>query len=235
MRAVILAGGRGTRLRPYTTLLPKPLVPIGDDKAVVEIIIEQLVRAGVTHITVAVNHLANLIMNFIGNGDRWGIKIDYSLEDKPLSTIGPLKLIKDLPEHFLVLNGDILTDLNFRDLYETHKRSESQVTVATFRRSQKTDYGVIDTNDKGRIIGFREKPVQSYLVSMGVYALTRSVLTSVQTGVAYGFDNLMYDCIANNQPASTYLWEGFWLDIGRPEDYDYCNENHEQVFRTLQI
>lgn len=222
-------------MRPYTTLLPKPLVPIGGDKAVIEIIIQQLVRAGVTHITMAVNHLANLIMSFIGNGDRWGVKIDYSLEDRPLSTIGPLKLIQDLPEKFLVLNGDILTDLDFRGLYETHAKSASEVTVATFRRSQKTDYGVIDTNDHGRIIGFREKPVHSYIVSMGVYALNRSILEPLKTGAPYGFDNLMYDCLANNNPATSYLWEGFWLDIGRPEDYDYCNENHEEVFRILEL
>lgn len=235
MRAIILAGGKGTRLRPYTTLLPKPLVPIGNQKAVIEIIIEQLVRAGANHITVAVNHLANLVISFIGNGERWGIKIDYSLEDKPLSTIGPLTLIKDLPENFLVLNGDILTDLNFKDLYDTHARSGSQVTVATFQRTQKTDYGVIDTDENRRIIGFREKPAQAYQVSMGVYALNRSVLAPLKAGAPYGFDNLMYDSIAANRPATSYLWEGFWLDIGRPEDYDYCNENHEQILRILDV
>lgn len=235
MRAVILAGGKGTRLRPYTSLLPKPLVPIGEDRAVIEIIIEQLVKAGVKHITIAVNHLANLVMSFIGNGDRWGIKIDYSLEDKPLSTIAPLKLIEDLPEDFLVLNGDILTDLNFRDLLETHRQNGSHVTVATFRRTQKTDYGVIDTDSDNRIVGFREKPAQTYQVSMGVYALNKSVLEPLEKGVPYGFDNLMYDCIAQERPASSYLWEGFWLDIGRPEDYDYCNQNHQDILRKLNV
>jgi NDP-sugar pyrophosphorylase family protein len=235
MRAVILAGGKGTRLRPYTSLIPKPLVPIGEDRAVIEIIIEQLVKAGVRHITVAVNYLSNLVMSFVGNGDRWGIKIDYSLEDKPLSTIAPLKLIQDLPEDFLVLNGDILTDLNFGHLLETHCKGGSQVTVATYRRTQKTDYGVIETDSNSRIIEFREKPTQAYLVSMGVYALNKSVLDSLCLGVPYGFDNLMYDCIAQQRLASSYLWEGFWLDIGRPEDYDYCNQNHEEILRKLNV
>jgi NDP-sugar pyrophosphorylase family protein len=235
MRAVILAGGKGTRLRPYTSLLPKPLVPIGGEKSVIEVIIEQLARAGVTHITIAVNHLAHLIMSFIGNGERWGITIDYSLEDKPLSTIGPLKLIQNLPEQFLVLNGDILTDLDFRRLYDSHCARGSDVTVATFKRIQKIDYGVIETDEQRQIIGFREKPESSYSVSMGVYVLNRRVLDSVPSGVPYGFDTLMYDCIAHNRPATSYLWEGFWLDIGRPEDYDFCNQNYEDLRRTLNL
>jgi NDP-sugar pyrophosphorylase family protein len=235
VRAVILAGGKGTRLRPYTSLLPKPLVPIGEDRAVIEIIIQQLVNAGVTHVTIAVNHLSNLIMSFIGKGERWGITIDYSLEDKPLSTIAPLKLITDLPDHFLVLNGDILTDLNFRDMLETHRQAGSQITVATFHRTQKIDYGVIDIDSNNRIIGFREKPSQSYQVSMGVYALSKSALEPIERGVPYGFDNLMYDCIAQGQAATSYLWDGFWLDIGRPEDYDYCNQNHEAILKKLNI
>lgn len=235
MRAVILAGGKGTRLRPYTSLLPKPLVPIGEDRAVIEIIIAQLVKAGVTHMTIAVNHLANLVMSFIGNGERWGITIDYSLEDRPLSTIAPLKLIPDLPDDFLVLNGDILTDLDFRDMLETHCQKGSQITVATFRRTQKIDYGVIDVDSNSRIVGFREKPAQTHQVSMGVYALNRSVLAPLQKGVPYGFDNLMYDSIEQGRPASSYVWEGFWLDIGRPEDYDYCNLNHEAILQKLGV
>lgn len=235
MRAVILAGGKGTRLRPYTSLVPKPLVPIGGDKAVIELIIDQLTRDGATHITIAVNHLARLIMSFVGNGERWGITIDYSLEDQPLSTIAPLKLIPDLPENFLVLNGDVLTDLNFRELYESHCASDSDVTVGTFTRTQKTDYGVIETDARNRIVGFREKPEQSYQVSMGVYALSKRIIESVPAGVSYGFDNLMYECIAEGRIATSYQWNGFWLDIGRPEDYDYCNTHYEEIRSLLRL
>lgn len=235
MHAVILAGGKGTRLRPYTSLLPKPLVPIGGEKAVLELIIEQLARDGVTRITIAVNHLAHLIMSFIGDGKRWGISVEYSLEDEPLGTIGPLKLIRDLPEHFLVLNGDIITDLSFKDLYEAHVARSSSVTVATFKRLQKIDYGVIETDDRRMIVGFREKPEQWYQVSMGAYVLSRKILDAVPSGTLYGFDNLMYECIARQQLASSYLWEGFWLDIGRPEDYDYCNQNYAEILRILKL
>ena len=133
MRAVILAGGKGTRLRPYTIALPKPLVPIGD-RPILDIVLEQLRRAGVRRVTMAVSHLAHLIMAYFGDGERWDMKIDYSIEDKPLSTIGPLKLIGDLPETFLVMNGDVLTDLNFTDLYNHHLDHDADLTVATCRR-----------------------------------------------------------------------------------------------------
>jgi NDP-sugar pyrophosphorylase family protein len=144
MRAIILAGGKGTRLRPYTLALPKPLVPVGD-RAILDIVLTQLARAGVRHVTMAVSHLAHLIMAYFGDGQRWGLKIDYSLEDKPLSTIAPLKLIGDLPEHFLVMNGDILTDLDFAALYARHVAGGADITVATFQRDSRIDFGVLRT------------------------------------------------------------------------------------------
>ena len=143
-RAVILAGGKGTRLRPYTVVLPKPLMPIGESP-ILEVIVKQLAAAGFDHITMAVNHQAEIIKAFFMDGSKWGIRIDYSLEDQPLGTMGPLKLIKDLPEHFLVMNGDILTDLDFATFHDAHVASGRIFTISSHLREQLVDYGVLET------------------------------------------------------------------------------------------
>ena len=156
-RAVILAGGKGTRLKPYTMVLPKPLVPI-HEYPVLELIIRQLKRNDFTHITLAVNHMAELIMAYFGNGEKWGIHIDYSLENKQLSTMGPLKLIKDLPENFLVMNGDVLTDLDLGSFFDEHIKNKRLFSIASHRRTIMSEYGVLDINEEQNLIGFREKP-----------------------------------------------------------------------------
>ena len=140
--AVILAGGKGTRLRPYTWVLPKPLMPLGEEP-ILEIVIQQLVKSGFKNIILAVNHQAEIIKAVIGNGKRFGAKITYSLEDKPLSTMGPLKLMKALPENFLVMNGDILTDVNFKNLFQFHLDQENLFTISGYNREHKVDYGVL--------------------------------------------------------------------------------------------
>lgn len=233
MRAVILAGGKGVRLRPYTTMIPKPLVPIGNDMPILEIIIRQLAANGFDRITITVNHLANIIMAFFGDGAKWGVKIDYSLEEKPLSTIGPLTLIDDLPEDFLVMNGDVLCDLNFRDFFEWHAANKSMVTVSSFKRESKIDYGVLKYDSDNKITGFEEKPVYNFDVSMGVYCINRSVIEKLPKNEKYGFDDLMTDGVKNNSGYSVRPYEGFWIDIGRPEDYDYCNENYEEIKQKI--
>src|SRR5438132_9740917 len=139
-RAVVLAGGKGTRLRPYTTVLPKPLMPIGE-YPILEVVVRQLVQAGFDRITMAVNHQAELIRAFFGDGSKWGISIDYSLEDKPLGTMGPLRLITDLPDHFLVMNGDILTDLDFGAFFDQHVAGNHLFTISSHLRQQVIDYG----------------------------------------------------------------------------------------------
>ena len=170
MRAVILAGGKGTRLKPYTATLPKPLVPVGD-KAILEIVIKQLKKFGFDNITIAVNHMAELIMAYFGDGSRWEVAIDYSIEDTSLSTIGPLTLIDDLPENFLVMNGDILTDLNYQHLFNKHIESKNLITVSTYNRTTKIDFGVLDVEGDSNIIGFREKSEYDFEVSMGIYVI----------------------------------------------------------------
>jgi len=217
-RAVILAGGKGTRLRPYTVVLPKPLMPIGE-YPILEVIIRQLVRLGFDHITLAVNHQAEIIKAFFQDGRRWGIRIDYSLENQPLGTMGPLKLINELPKNFLVMNGDILTDLNYANFLDTHTASKCIFTVSSMRRQHVIDYGVLDNDDQGQLLRFREKPKVDYEVSMGVYALSSKVLEHIPSGRLYGFDNLMLDLLAIGQPPTVKTFNGYWLDIGRPDDY----------------
>jgi NDP-sugar pyrophosphorylase family protein len=233
MRAIILAGGKGTRLLPYTTTIPKPLVPVGD-MAILEIVIRQLSCCGFNHITVAVNHQAQLIMAYFEDGKKWGTMIDYSLEDKPLSTMGPLKLIDDLPEHFLVMNGDVLTDMNYADFYESHVNSGPIGTVATYKREVKIDFGVLSFSGKKNLISeFVEKPLEHFCVSMGVYAFSREIMKYIPEGQPFGFDDLMLNLIAKKQDIRAYPFTGYWLDIGRPEDYDRANNEFNEIIGRL--
>ena len=227
-RAIILAGGKGTRLLPYTVVLPKPLMPIGEFP-ILEVIVRQLVRQGFDHVTMAVNHQAEIIRAFFQDGARWGVKIDYSLEDKPLSTMAPLRLIRDLPENFMVMNGDILSDLNYSDLFEAHVGNNNIFTISACRREQKVDYGVLETDASNHLTGFREKPSAEYLVSMGVYMANRCIMDFIPAGKSYGFDNLMLDLLAAGKPAAVQKFDGYWLDIGRPDDYIQAIEEFEQM------
>lgn len=227
-RAIILAGGKGTRLRPYTVVLPKPLMPIGD-YPILEVIVRQLVHAGFTRITLAVNHQADLIKAFFVDGSKWGISIDYSLEDSPLGTMGPLKLISDLPEHFLVMNGDILTDLNFSSFYDQHVRDNKLFTISSHLRQQMIDYGVLDINASQHLVGFREKPKTEYQVSMGVYMVSRPALDFIPSGKAYGFDSLMLDLMKADKKVCVQNFDGYWLDIGRPDDYMQAIEQFDSM------
>lgn len=235
MRAIILAGGKGTRLRPYTTLIPKPLVPLGGKYSILEIIILQLKKNGFTHITLAVNHLSNLIMAFFGNGERYGLRIDYSIEESELSTIGPLTLIDDLPENFLVMNGDILCDLDYRTFYDKHVETGTKVSVSAFRREVKIDFGVLKCDEDGLLTAFEEKPTYDFDVSMGIYCLNREVVNALPKGKPYGFDKLMLDGLAKRAPAKIRPFSGYWLDIGRPDDYQYADDNFDKLAATLGI
>ncbi len=229
MHAVILAGGKGTRLRPYTTCVPKPLVPIGDRYAILEILLLQLRHHGVSSVTLAIGHMGALIRAFVGDGARFGLDVRYVEEETPLGTVGPLVPILDqLPEHFLMMNGDILTDLNFADLLCSHARGNAPVTVATFQRQVSSEFGVLDVRD-GNIVGFREKPVFDFDVSMGVYAFSRETLRGYEAGQALGVDNLILDLLRAGTPPASFAFGGYWLDIGRPDDYDRANAQFEDL------
>jgi NDP-mannose synthase len=233
MHAVILAGGKGVRLRPYTTALPKPLVPIGDRYVILEIVLAQLASQGFTDITLAINHLGPLIRAFVGDGSRWGLRVDYAEEDAPLSTVGPLFALRDrLPDHFLVMNGDILTDLSYGDLLRWHVEDGAPLTVATASRVMKIDFGVLRVDD-ARIVGFTEKPAMDYRVSMGVYGMARKTIEPYPPGLALGFDHLVLDLLGRGDFPASYDFDGYWLDIGRPDDYDEANRNFDQLRKIL--
>ncbi|ANH94920.1 MULTISPECIES: sugar phosphate nucleotidyltransferase [unclassified Streptomyces] len=223
MHAVILAGGKGVRLRPYTTALPKPLVPIGDQHAILEIVLRQLSTAGFTGCTIAIGHLGEIIRAYVGDGSRWGLDVDYSAEESPLGTMGPLLTIRDrLPESFLVMNGDVLTDLDYADVLRRHRDSGAPLTIATYARKVHIDFGVL-TTDASKVVAFTEKPSLDYSVSMGVYGLSRSTLGAYTPGLPLGFDELVLDLLADGHPPHAYQFDGYWLDIGRPDDYDRAN------------
>ena len=225
MEAVILAGGKGTRLRPYTTTLPKPLMPVGE-RPILEIVIGQLKAAGIKKITIAVNHMAEIIMAFFGNGEKFGVEITYSMEDKPLGTVAPLKLIKNLPEHFLVMNGDILSNIDYAEVIKSHIASGARLTIATFQRDAKIDFGVLEIDKAtNRLTGFIEKPVYHFDVSMGVYVFSREVMDVVPVNQPFGIDNLALKMLAEKQHVNTFRFGGYWLDIGRPDDYDQANHD----------
>ncbi len=225
-RAVILAGGRGTRLYPYTHVLPKPLMPIGD-YPILEVVVRQLAKSGFDHITLAVNHQAEIIKSYFNSGRKWGVTIDYSLEKEPLSTMGPLKLIPSLPEHFLVMNGDVLTDLDFADFFDRHVDDGYQFTISACERAQASEYGVLHVSTTRHLVGFEEKPVTTHEVSMGVYMLSKPVLDLIPRGCAYGFDRLMLDMLNTEIDVHVRRHTGYWLDIGRPEDYHRAIEVFE--------
>lgn len=227
MRAVILAGGKGTRLAPYTVAFPKPLMPLGDIP-ILEVVVRQLKHYGFTHITMAVGHLAELLQAYFGDGEKFGIQIDYSREDRPLGTAGPLRLIPELDDHFLVMNGDLLTDLHYGNLMQQHKDEANDATIGVYAKEVKIDLGVLEKDADGRIVDYREKPTLSYDVSMGVYVFRREILDLIPDGY-FDFPDLVLELIKLGRPIRGYAFDGLWLDIGRSEDYAQAIETFENA------
>lgn len=227
IKTVILAGGKGTRLAPYTTVLPKPLMPVGD-LPILEIVVRQLRHYGFRNVTISVGHLAELLMAFFGDGSKWGMEIQYAIEDQPLGTIGPLRLISGLTTPFMVMNGDLLTDIDYAQLYEYHVAGGQTATVATATREVQVSLGVLDVDSQRRLVGFREKPRNEFKVSMGIYMFNPAVLKYVPAGVNYGFDKLMLDMLAAQDPVRSFPFDGLWLDIGRHEDYALATDEFER-------
>lgn len=229
MQAIILAGGKGRRLLPYTTVLPKPMMPIGDFP-IIEVIIRQLIRDGFNDIIISTGYLDAIIKAYIASQDFGAINIRFSTETTPLGTMGPLHLIDDLDECFLVINGDILTDICFSSLYSLHQKLKGVATIATYKRDVYIDFGVIKSSDENKIIDFIEKPIYHFDVSMGIYLLNREVLTYIPKKEAFGFDQLMHILIENNADVVSILHDGFWLDVGRPDDYERAILEFEENF-----
>jgi NDP-mannose synthase len=228
VRAVILAGGRGSRLAPYTTVLPKPLMPIGD-RAILDVVVRQLTEAGFDHLTVAVGHLAHLIQAVIGDGTAYGVRIDYHGEDTPRGTAGPLATIEGLDEPFLMLNGDVLTTLDYGELMRAHRASGNALTIATHRREVRIDYGVLHADDENRLVEYEEKPTLAYTVSMGVYALEPRVRAVVPTDAPFDLPDLVQALLKAGEPVGAFPYEGYWLDIGRHDDYEQAIADFEEL------
>ncbi|MFQ3633688.1 sugar phosphate nucleotidyltransferase [Roseiflexus sp.] len=227
MKAVILAGGRGTRLAPYTTIFPKPLMPIGD-KPILDIVIRQLSHYGFTDITLAVGYLSELLIAYFGDGERFGVTIRYSREEQPLGTAGPIALVDGLDEPFLVMNGDVLTTLNFQELMEFHRSGTAVTTIATYPRRVKIDLGVIEHDEHGVLTRYVEKPTHHYRVSMGIYIFDPRALTYIPRGQRLDLPDLLMRMVHSGETVRCYPHDGYWLDIGRVDDYQQAVKDFEQ-------
>jgi NDP-sugar pyrophosphorylase family protein len=219
MKAVILAGGKGARLAPYTKILPKPLMPIGD-MPILEVLLRQLRNAGVDEVVLTVGHLAQLLQAFFQNGERLGVKVRYSYEESPLGTAGPLSLVEGLDSTFMVANGDVLTTLPIEELVQMHKNSGAAATIAMHKRQVKVDLGVIETNGDNEIVGYIEKPTYDFHVSMGIYVFEPRVLNYIEKNKYLDFPDLVLRLMAVGERVVGYPFDGYWQDLGRPDDYE---------------
>ncbi len=228
MQAIILAGGKGRRLRPYTTVLPKPLMPLGD-MPIIEVVLRQLAASGFDRVTVAVGYLAELLMAYCGDGSKFGLSLKYSREEEPLGTAGPLALIDGLEDTFLVMNGDVLTSLDLRGLVQQHRASGAAATIATHQRVQQINYGIIESDAANRVSAYIEKPAYHYQVSMGIYVLEPAVLDFVPRGQYLDLPDLVRALMTAGRPVLAYPFDGYWLDIGRHDDYEQAVEEFEAM------
>ena len=228
MKAVILAGGKGTRLSPYTKVLPKPLMPIGD-MPILEVILRQIKLAGIDDVVLTVGHLSELLRAFFQDGSRLGLNISYNYEDTPLGTAGPIAFVPDLEETFLVMNGDVLSTLPLRELLQFHKTNNAIATIATHHRRVKVDLGVIQWDGDARVTGYIEKPTYDYSVSMGIYVFEPKVLDYIPTGEYYDFPDLVKKLIGVGEKVIGYRFDGYWQDLGRPDDYESATQDFDQM------
>ena len=232
MKVVILAGGKGTRLAPYTVVLPKPLVPVGD-RPILEIIIGQLRHYGITEIVMAVGHLAELIEAYFGDGSKFGVQIHYSREREPLGTAGPLGLIDGLEETFLVMNGDLLTTLDYSRLVAHHNDTGALCTIAMYRREVQVTLGVMEVDSRHKLLDYIEKPTYEYNVSMGAYVFDPQVLEHIAPSEYVDFPDLIKRLLRSGAYVAGYPFDGYWLDIGRHDDYAQAMEEFEKMRSSL--
>ena len=236
-RAVVLAGGKGERLGPYTTVLPKPLLPIGD-RAILDVVVRQLQSSGFRDLTFAVGYLAHLIRAVFGDGAEHGVSIDYHVEDEPLGTAGALATIDGLRDDtFLFMNGDVLTTLDYNELFERHQRSGNVLTIASHRRVVQTDYGVIhvdgNAGDTRIVTAYEEKPEIPYVVSMGVYVAEPEILDYIPKDQHFDMPEVVIALVEDGRPVGSSLFEGFWLDIGRHDDYERAISQYAELKSLL--
>jgi len=234
LRAVIQAGGKGARLKPYTLVLPKPMMPVGE-RPVIEILLRWLRRNDVHEAFVTTGHLGHLIRTLCGDGRRWDMHIQYTEEAEPLGTVGALNLIREkLDGTFLVLNGDLITDLDLRAFLRFHRAHRDELTIAVSETRVPVNMGVFEYEKDGRVSEFREKPTLSYAANMGIYCMEPGILDLIPRGVPYGFDDLMYRMLDEGRPAHVYRHNGQFMDIGRPEDFARAQEMADRGELSMQ-
>lgn len=231
-KVIILAGGKGRRLHPYTITTPKPMVPIGE-LPILEILILKLKKHGFKSIIISVNFQANIIMDYFQDGKKWNVNIEYIIERKPLGTMGPINLLNDPPDNFLVMNGDIITDLDFNKFYKYHTKSKNLFTISSFSRDEKIDYGVLDIGKNNLLEHFSEKPIQKYMVSMGIYAMNKSLIKYISKNTNFGFDNLMKKLLKAKISVNVSVHSGYWLDVGRPTDYQQAQNDIKYIKKNI--
>jgi NDP-sugar pyrophosphorylase family protein len=231
LKAVIQAGGRGTRLAPYSTVLPKALMPIGEG-TVIDNLLAQFKHAGVGTVFITVSRFGPLIRSYCGNGDRWGLNIEYVTENHPLGTIGPLDNLRNqLNSSFFVANSDVFTDLDLDKVLRHHLAHPAPLTVVVTAQKVNISYGVLD-HDKGRVTAFREKPSEEFSVSTGIYCMEPSVFDYIPAAQAFGFDQLMHALLASGTPVNIFQHTGRWVDIGRIEDLRRAQEEAAVALAT---
>ncbi len=228
MIAVVLAGGKGTRLVPYTMILPKPLMPIGD-MPILEVLIKQMQYYGISDIVLTVGYLAHLLRSYFQDGARYGVDIRYSYEEKPLGTAGPLALVEGLDQTFLVTNGDVLTTLDLGQLMAYHREQGACATIAMHQRTVQIDLGVIRLNGGNEVEGYIEKPCMDYLVSMGIYVFEPKVLEYIPRGQYLDFPDLVLKLLDGGERVLGYPFDGYWQDLGRPDDYQQAWDDFERL------
>lgn len=222
MMAAILAGGKGTRLHPYTITIPKPLLPVGD-VPILEVVLRQLAADGFERVVLALGHMAHLFVATIGDGSRFGLRVEYCPEESPLGTAGALRLINEPEEQMLVMNGDVLTTLDYRALFEHHRSSGASATIATHKREVKIDYGVIESLPDGSFGRYEEKPTIRYSVSMGINVLSRSALEFIPRDGKYDMPDLIQALHRARHRITCYATDCYWQDIGRFDDYQQAS------------
>jgi len=229
---VILAGGKGTRLMPYTTALPKPLMPVGE-YPILDILLRQLSKQGFRRITLAVGHLAGLIQAYFKEGQDWGVEIEYAYETTPLGTAGPIARLPRHERSLLVLNGDLLTTLDFSRIVRFHYENRAIATIGTKRRTETVQFGVVESAPGGQITQYKEKPSLDYTVSMGIYVFSPTVREYIPRSQKFDFPDLVQRLIVNKQKVLAYESDAYWMDIGRPDDYQRANDDFPEMQQTL--
>jgi NDP-mannose synthase len=228
MKAVVLAGGKGTRLAPYTNIFPKPLMPIGE-MPILEVLLRQMGHAGIDEVVLTVGHLAELLRAFFKDGSQLGLRILYNYENIPLGTAGPLAMVKGLDESFFVTNGDVLTTLDIRDLIRFHKEQGGVATIAVHCREVHIDLGVVEWDENHVVSDYIEKPTYEYVVSMGMYVFEPDVLKYIPQNQYLDFPDLILKLIAAGEKVVGFPYDGYWKDLGRPDDYEQAAQDFEKM------